>query len=191
MRKFLLLLGIWVSPVVGETLDERIRSRLVPYHDFPCPGVVFNDIGPLLEDTDLFATIVDSFAARYADRQVDAVVALDARGFLFGSALAYKLKVPLVMARKQGKLPGQVVTATFQKMYGEDGICMRVGAIHSGWRVVLVDDFVSSGGTLEAAAKLVRAAGGTVHEAACVINNPKARNAELSFDVHALATLMP
>jgi adenine phosphoribosyltransferase len=172
------------------SLAKRIEQSLIPYENFPSAGIVFRDISPILENPKLFSEIIENFADRYKDGKIDAVVALDARGFIFGAALAYQLKMPLVMVRKAGKLPGEVYQASYKKLYGSDSFVMRKDALKAGDRVVIIDDFYSTGGSLQAAAELVQAAGAAVFEGAFLINNmlPPTK-LSFSFPIYALYNL--
>lgn len=141
--------------------------------DFPKPGIVFKDITPLLADPALFACAVDRLAAFTAENKSDIVLAAEARGYLFGAAVAYKLALPLVIVRKPGKLPHRTTSHTYELEYGTDTLEIHVDAIGTGQRVMLVDDLLATGGTVEACAKLVEKLGGVVAGCAFVI--------ELSF----------
>src|SRR6185437_2052245 len=134
---------------------KEIEKSLIPHENFPLPGVVFRDISPILENPKLFSEIIDHLVERYKHNNVNAVVALEARGFIFGAALAYQLKLPFVMIRKAGKLPGDVYQASYKKLYGSDSFVMRKNALKQGDRVVIIDDFYSTGGSLQAATDLV------------------------------------
>lgn len=155
----------------SSSLSKRIEQALIPYENFPHAGIVFRDISPILENAKLFSEIIENFASRYKDGKIDAVVALDARGFIFGAALAYQLKLPFVMVRKAGKLPGEVYQASYKKLYGSETFVMRKDALKGGERVIIVDDFYSTGGSLQAAVELVQAAGATIYEGTFLINN--------------------
>ncbi len=187
-KLFVFLLAI--GSLHASPLSEQIENSLVPYEDFPKVGSVFRDISPILENPQLFGEIIDHFVDRYKERKIDAVVALEARGFIFGAALAYQLKVPLVMIRKEGKLPGAIHRASYKKLYGEDVFVMRVDALKAGQQVVIIDDFYSTGGTLQAASELVQATGAIVYEGAFLINNTKAPNRRaFPFPIYAIFDL--
>jgi adenine phosphoribosyltransferase len=173
MKSMLFLILAITLSLHADPLSQQIKDSLIPYENFPKKGIIFRDISPLLENPKLFNAIIDAFYERYKAERIDAVVALESRGFIFGSPLAYKLKVPLIMIRKEGKLPGEVYRASYKKLYGEDVFVMRKDALNSGQQVILIDDFYSTGGTLEAAAKLVQSAEATVYEACFLINNTK------------------
>jgi adenine phosphoribosyltransferase len=148
-------------------MDLKKIVRDIP--DFPKPGIVFKDITPLLQNADAFRYIIDQLVARYKNRPIDVIAGIESRGFLFASVLAYALKKPLVVIRKKGKLPHLTVTYTYQLEYGEDTIEMHEDAIPRGAKVLIVDDLLATGGTAEAAAKLVEKMGGEVGEVAFII----------------------
>jgi adenine phosphoribosyltransferase len=150
--------------VVAE-LKKRIRE--IP--DFPKAGILFRDITPLLSDGRAFRQAIDSIGGRYLDRQVDIVVGIEARGFILGSALAYKLGAGNVLVRKQGKLPYKTNRSTYALEYGTDTLEIHQDAIRPGQRVVLADDLLATGGTISAAADLVRQLGGEIVELAFLI----------------------
>jgi adenine phosphoribosyltransferase len=132
-------------------LREKIRT--VP--DFPKKGILFRDITPVLNDPTCFQMLVDLFAERYRARNVNKVVAIESRGYLVGAPLAYALKAGLVIVRKPGKLPATVDRETYSLEYGTDTLEMHVDAIEPKERVVIIDDLLATGGTAEAAGKLV------------------------------------
>ncbi len=135
-----------------EHLSRAIRD--VP--DFPKPGILFKDITTLIRDPELFREVIDIFYERYRDKGVDTVVAIEARGYLFASALAYRLGVGLVPIRKPGKLPAETVSETYELEYGTDSIEMHKDALSPGDKVLLLDDLLATGGTAEAACRLIR-----------------------------------
>jgi adenine phosphoribosyltransferase len=127
--------------------------------DFPKPGIVFKDITPLLGHGPAFAHTVQLLADVGARHKVDKVVAIESRGFLFGSAVAQRLGVGLVPVRKKGKLPFKTFSATYQLEYGHDTVEIHVDGLRPGERVLVVDDVLATGGTVEAVTKLVAQAG--------------------------------
>ena len=149
-------------------MDLRGLIRDVP--DFPKPGIVFKDITTLTKDPEGLRAAVDALADRYADADVDLVVGIEARGFVFGAAVAYKLGVGFVPARKPGKLPAQTVSAAYELEYGTDAIEMHRDAIGQGQRVLIVDDLLATGGTAAAAAELVSGLGGEIVAIAFLID---------------------
>ncbi len=151
--------------MVIEDLKQRIRE--IP--DFPKAGILFRDITPLLSDGQAFRQAIDFIGGRYLDRKIDIVVGVEARGFIMGSALAYKLGAGNVLVRKQGKLPFKTNRSTYALEYGTDTLEIHQDAIRPGQRVVLADDLLATGGTISAAADLVRQLGGEIVEAAFLI----------------------
>src|SRR4051812_36708654 len=140
------------------TLTDYIRD--VP--DFPKPGVMFKDITPLLADPDAFAYAVARLGAHYAARDLDAVAAAEARGFLFAAPMALELHKPLIPLRKPGKLPYRTHSMSYDLEYGSAELHVHIDGISPGAKVLLVDDVLATGGTMAAGCGLVEKAGGTV-----------------------------
>jgi adenine phosphoribosyltransferase len=134
--------------------------RTVP--DFPKPGILFYDITTVLKDRTGFAALIDALASHYLERKIDLVLGIEARGFIFGPALAYRLNAGFVPVRKPRKLPAEVVRVTYDLEYGSDTLEIHKDAIQPGQRVLLVDDLLATGGTMEATLKLVKQLGGEV-----------------------------
>jgi adenine phosphoribosyltransferase len=149
-------------------MDLRGLIRDVP--DFPKPGIVFKDITTLVKDPEGLRAAVDAIADRYADADVDLVVGIESRGFIFGAAVAYKLGVGFVPARKPGKLPSQTVSAEYELEYGTDAVEVHRDAIGRGQRVLIVDDLLATGGTAAAVADLVEELGGEIVAIAFLID---------------------
>jgi adenine phosphoribosyltransferase len=141
-----------------EDLKKLIRE--VP--DFPKPGINFYDITTLLKDKCGFRAVIDGLKYHYREAQVDVVLGIEARGFIFAPALAYALGAGFVPVRKPKKLPAECVTVTYDLEYGTDSLQMHRDAISDGSRVLIVDDLLATGGTASAAARMVREAGGSV-----------------------------
>ena len=148
---------------------ERLRTGIRDVPDFPKKGIVFKDITPLLGDRALFRASIDLFLERCRGKKIDKIVGIDARGFLFGSAVAYELGVGFVPIRKRGKLPYKTEIAKYSLEYGEAEMEMHIDAIIAGERVVLVDDLLATGGTSAAAAALIHKVGGQLLEAQFLI----------------------
>ena len=134
-----------------ETLKSVIRD--IP--NFPKEGIIFKDITPLLSNPTSFKKAIDTLKARYEDKRIDQVVGVEARGFVFASALAYALDCGVVMVRKPGKLPYKTYKKTYSLEYGEDSIEVHQDAFEKGQNIVIIDDVLATGGTLAACAELV------------------------------------
>ncbi|KMP11325.1 adenine phosphoribosyltransferase [Candidatus Nitromaritima sp. SCGC AAA799-A02] len=135
---------------------EALKSVIRDIPDFPKEGIVFKDITPLLSDPGSFQKVIDTLKDRYKDKKIDRVVGIEARGFIFASALAYALDAGVVMVRKPGKLPYKTYRKTYSLEYGEDSIEIHQDAFGNGQRIVLIDDVLATGGTMAACADLVQ-----------------------------------
>lgn len=140
----------------------EIKAAIRDVPDFPKPGIVFKDITPILSDPGLFSAAVDVLAERQRDRKIGKVAAIDARGFIFGGAVADRLKVGFALIRKKGKLPYKTFEETYELEYGSATLAVHQDAFEKGENVVIVDDLLATGGTAAAAAKLIERAGGKV-----------------------------
>lgn len=156
-----------MSPPRPSAQDIENAIRNVP--DFPKPGIQFKDITPVLADARLFSGAIDLLTNGFQPGSVDAVVGIDARGFIFAAAVAVKLGAGFVPVRKKGKLPYQVHEEDYALEYGTATIAMHVDALHAGARVLLVDDLLATGGTAAAAASLVRKLGAEILEISFLI----------------------
>jgi adenine phosphoribosyltransferase len=154
---------------MGSETVERLRAAVRDVPDFPKKGITFKDITPVLSDPGLFRASIDLFLERCRGREIDKIVGIDARGFVFGSAVAYQLGVGFVPIRKRGKLPYRTEIAKYSLEYGEAEVEMHTDAVTEGERVVLVDDLLATGGTSAAAAALIRKAGANLLEAQFLI----------------------
>ncbi|XP_053202402.1 uncharacterized protein LOC128387239 [Panonychus citri] len=147
---------------VGEKI-EKIKSTLATFADFPKKGILFYDIMPILIDPIVFQSTLDVLSIKLSTLgDVDAILALESRGFLFGPTLALQHKLPFLPIRKKGKLPGPTKSISYSLEYGQDVIEIQDGTIKSGSKVVIVDDLLATGGTLGAAVKLIKDCGGQV-----------------------------
>jgi len=143
---------------------DQLKAAVRDVPDFPVKGILFKDITPILQDGKLFRQAVDAIADRQKGKKVDAVVGIDARGFIFAGAVAYKLGVGLVPVRKKGKLPYKTVVTSYTLEYGSETSEMHVDALKKGDNVIIVDDLLATGGTAMAAATLVKQLGGNITE---------------------------
>ena len=141
---------------------KKLEEYVMSIPDFPEPGVIFRDVTSILQDADGLKLAIDSLQALLKDVDFDVVVGTESRGFIFGMPLAYNLHKPFVPVRKKGKLPRETVEMSYELEYGSASIEMHRDAIQPGQRAVLVDDLIATGGTMEAAARLVESLGGEV-----------------------------
>ena len=149
-----------------------IKSYIRTVPGWPKAGIQFRDITTLLKDPEGLRLTVDTLVDRYRDQGIAKVAGIEARGFIIGAAMAHQLHAGFVPVRKKGKLPAATIGQDYDLEYGTDRVEMHVDAIEPGERVLLVDDLIATGGTAEAAAKLIRQAGGVVVEAAFIVDLP-------------------
>jgi adenine phosphoribosyltransferase len=175
-----------MTPCATDCEPLKALVRTVP--DFPKTGILFYDITTLLKDPKGFATLIDALAQYYIDKDIDLVLGIEARGFIFGPALAYRLNAGFVPVRKPKKLPGPTARVTYDLEYGSDTLEIHVDAIEPGQRVVLVDDLLATGGTMEATIKLVQQLGGEIAGLGFAIELDflKGRERFKDFDVFSL-----
>ncbi len=171
-------------------MDLASTIRNIP--DFPHPGIQFKDITTLLLRPDAFRHVIDTWHERYRDKGLDAIVGADARGFIFASALAYAMGLPFVPVRKLGKLPGETIKEEFELEYGTATFELHVDALKKGDRVLLIDDLLATGGTMNAMVKLVERAGAEIVELAFVVELPplNGRKRLHPYPVHTLVEFM-
>lgn len=169
---------------------DELKKAIREIPDFPKKGILFYDITTLLKDPIAFRKAVDALADRYDGDPPGCIVAIDARGFIFGAALAYKLGIGLGIVRKTGKLPYKTHKASYALEYGSDEVEMHVDAVDEGQRVLIVDDLLATGGTASATVDLIRAAGGDVVECCFVVEllflNGRAKLAEKGVQTFSL-----
>jgi len=145
-------------------MHDQLKAAVRDVPDFPIKGIIFKDITPILQDPRLFRLAVDTLADRHKDKQLKAVVGIDARGFIFAGAVAYKLGIGFIPVRKKGKLPWKTVVTSYTLEYGSETSEMHIDALANGDNVIIVDDLLATGGTAMAAATLVTKLGGTIAE---------------------------
>ena len=137
-------------------MEEIIKSKIREIADWPQKGVSFKDITPLIEDKEIFKKVIDVLAEPYLQEKIDKIVGIDARGFLLAAPMAYKLNTGVSIIRKKGKLPSKTVSEEYALEYGTNTIEMHKDSILAGERVLLIDDVLATGGTMEAALNLVK-----------------------------------
>jgi adenine phosphoribosyltransferase len=145
-------------------MHDELKAAVRDVPDFPIKGILFKDITPILHDGRLFRIAVDAFADRLTGKKVDAVVGIDARGFIFAGAVAYKLGIGFVPVRKKGKLPYKTVVTSYTLEYGSETSEMHIDSLKKGDNVIIVDDLLATGGTAMAAATLVKQLGANITE---------------------------
>jgi len=148
---------------------EQLRAAVRDVPDFPKKGIIFKDITPILGSGKLFRAAIGAFLEQCQGKKIDKIVGVDARGFLFGSAVAYDLGIGFVPLRKKGKLPYKTESATYSLEYGEAAMELHVDAIERGEKIVLIDDLLATGGTSASAAELIKKVGGDLLEAQFLI----------------------
>jgi adenine phosphoribosyltransferase len=148
---------------------DHLKSIIREVPDFPKPGINFYDITTLLKDPDGFRQVIDGLASQFKDDEVDTVIGIEARGFIFAPAMAYQLGAGFVPARKPGKLPSECATVSYDLEYGQDALQMHRDAVGAGHRVVIADDLLATGGTASAVVRLVEQLGGEVVGLAFVV----------------------
>ncbi len=173
-------------------ISAFLKSRIRTVRGWPKAGVNFRDVTTLFHDPAAFRAVIDALSADGAKLGADLVAAVDARGFILGGALAYKMGKPVVLVRKKGKLPYQTVSEDYALEYGTATIEIHADACQPGDRVLIVDDLIATGGTLLAATKLFKALRGEVVGVAAIIDLPELggsrRLAEAGLPVHALCS---
>jgi len=146
-----------------------LASHIRPIPDFPKPGILFRDITPLLADAAAFAEAIGRMAEPWREADLDAIAAVEARGFLFAGPLALALDIGVIPVRKPGKLPARTISHEYELEYGRDRLEMHAGVLRAGARVLVVDDVLATGGTAAACMRLVEAGGGVVAGAAFLV----------------------
>jgi len=149
-----------------------IKNAIVAVPDYPKPGIMFRDVTSLLEDPQAFGLVIDLLAAQYKESGITKIVGTEARGFIFGAPLALALNVGFIPARKPGKLPRATISQDYTLEYGQDTLQIHKDALDKSDKVLIVDDLLATGGTVEATIKLIRQVGAQVHDAAFVISLP-------------------
>ena len=150
-------------------VPEIIKSKIRDVPDFPREGIIFKDITTVLRDKTAFKHSIDLLAKHFEKQKIEYIAGIEARGFIFGSALAYKLEVGFIPIRKPGKLPSKTERISYDLEYGQDSLEIHIDAVEPGKRVLIVDDLLATGGTADAAVKLVKKIGGVIVGIAFVV----------------------
>ncbi len=145
-----------------QTPQALVASKFRNIPDFPKPGIIFKDITTVIKDKDAFSAVITYFENKYKDKKVDYIAGMESRGFIFGAALADRLGCGFVVIRKPGKLPYKTISETYELEYGTDSLEIHEDAIEAGKNVVIIDDLLATGGTAQAACKLVNRLGANI-----------------------------
>lgn len=151
-------------------LTQKIKEAIRDVQDYPKPGILFKDITPLFANPTLVSEVVACWVEEYKSQKIDAVLGVEARGFIFGSVLAHELNCSFIPVRKAGKLPYKVISQSYALEYGNSSIEMHIDAVKPGQRILIHDDLLATGGTAGAAADLVARAGGSIAGFSFLIN---------------------
>lgn len=157
-------------------MDLKQTIRSIP--GWPIEGVIFRDLTTLMQDPQAYRESCDILYERYKDQEIDKIVGIDARGFVFGAVLAYKLGIGFIPVRKKGKLPWKTIQETYSLEYGEDTLEIHEDAVAKGEKVVIVDDLIATGGTVGATVKLVNKLGAQIVECAFIVELPDLKGRE-------------
>ncbi len=155
------------------TTPSIIKDSITTIADYPKAGIMFRDVTTLMADPAAFQATINAFIGAYKDQGFTKIIGTESRGFIFGAPLSYALGIPFIPVRKPGKLPRAVISQDYQLEYGEDVLELHTDAIVPGDKVLLVDDLLATGGTIEATAKLVNKLGGNATDAAFVVSLPE------------------
>ena len=153
-------------------MSDLIKNSIKTIPDYPKAGIQFRDVTSLMQNAEAFAATIDAFYEKYKNSGITAIVGTEARGFIFGAPLAYKLGVSFIPVRKPGKLPRAVYSQAYQLEYGEDILELHTDALSAEDKVLMVDDLLATGGTIEATTLLIRKLGAEVNDACFVVNLP-------------------
>ncbi len=168
---------LWFPPIQENIMNSEkqalIKASIKSIPDYPKPGILFRDVTSLMEDAAAYKATIEAMVEKYKDMGFTKIVGTEARGFLFGAPLALELGVGFVPVRKPGKLPRATIGQSYELEYGTDTLEIHTDAIVEGDKVLMVDDLLATGGTIEATTKLIRKLGGVVEHAAFVINLPE------------------
>jgi len=176
---------------VSDALDVRLLEKVREMPDFPKPGLVYRDITQILTDADLFREVIDTFAGLYEESPPELICGIEARGYIFGAALAYRLGIGFLPIRWEGKLPSDRLSADFELEYGFDALEVHGDSLKDGLEVVIVDDLLGTGKTIRKCCELVGKAGGTVKSIAVVVEveGLRGRDQLEDFDLAVLCRL--
>ncbi|MCR4880534.1 MAG: adenine phosphoribosyltransferase [bacterium] len=160
-------------------MSKRVENAIRKIPDFPKKGIIFRDVTTAIKDADVFKEIIDYFIDKFKDIDFDYIVAMESRGFFLGAPVAYAMGKGLIIVRKPGKLPAETISAEYELEYGTDKLEIHKDAIEPGKKVIIMDDLIATGGTLNASIELVEKLGGKVQLAAFLIELPALKAREI------------
>lgn len=176
----------------NSNIIENIKNNIKTIPDYPKPGILFRDVTSLMQNPEAFGQVIDLFKAKFEGKGITAIAGTEARGFIFGAPLAYAMGVSFIPVRKPGKLPRETISQDYALEYGTDTLEIHTDAVNENDTVLLVDDLLATGGTMDATAGLVRQLGGKVYAAAFVVSLPdlggEKRLAGLDIDITTLVS---
>ena len=149
--------------------NNKLKSVIDSYEDFPQEGIVFRDVLPILRNPDIFSDLINEMASSDVLRDSDAIIAIDARGFIFGAAIALQLSKPLVVARKPGKLPGEIISKSYNLEYGSNSLSIQEKSISDHQTFFIIDDLLATGGTVNCVADIINSKGKKINGLSVVI----------------------
>ena len=149
--------------------NNKLKSVIDSYEDFPQEGIVFRDVLPILRNPDIFSDLINEMSSSELLRDSDAIIAIDARGFIFGAAIALQLSMPLVVARKPGKLPGEIISQSYNLEYGSNSLSIQEKSISDHQTFFIIDDLLATGGTVNCVADIINSKGKKINGLSVVI----------------------
>ena len=161
--------------------NNKLKSVIDSYEDFPQEGIVFRDVLPILRNPDIFSDLINEMSSSELLRDSDAIIAIDARGFIFGAAIALQLSMPLVVARKPGKLPGEIISQSYNLEYGSNSLSIQEKSISDHQTFFIIDDLLATGGTVNCVADIINSKGKKINGLSVVIEL-KDLNAKSKFN---------
>ena len=150
-------------------MTNNLNQLITEHKDFPKKGIVFKDVLPLLQHPDVFSDLINNMTASKIFKNTDAIIAIDARGFIFGTAISIKLSKPMIVARKPGKLPGELLTKSYDLEYGSNSLSIQKKAIEKYQSFVIVDDLLATGGTVSCVSNILKEAGKEINGLSVVV----------------------
>lgn len=170
-------------------MQKYVESKVRDIVDFPKKGIIFRDITTAVKDPKAMKFMIDFLAEQYADKKIDYIAGIESRGFIFGAALAYKLGAGFIVIRKPGKLPADVISQEYSLEYGTDKIEMHADAVEEGKNVLVIDDLLATGGTVDAACKLLKKVGANIVGAAFIIELSDLKGREKLKDIDIVSMI--